>query len=66
MHTLRRYILFCSVDPKVLERTGKIITTASIGKEFGFKDIDGMYVIQKARPLSMSDRWNFLAVRFME
>ena len=29
------------LDPNLLEKTEKIITTASIGREFGLKDIDG-------------------------
>jgi hypothetical protein len=28
-------------DPKVLEKTGKFVTTAGLGSEYGFKDIDG-------------------------
>ncbi|OQV21918.1 Dehydrogenase/reductase SDR family member 1 [Hypsibius exemplaris] len=31
-------------DPKLLEKTGKIITTAAIGKEYGLKDLDGSVV----------------------
>jgi len=31
-------------DPKVLEKTGKIITTSALGKEFGLKDIDGRVI----------------------
>jgi len=34
-------VVALATDPKVIQRTGKIITTASVGQEFGFKDIDG-------------------------
>jgi hypothetical protein len=29
----------------VLEKTGKILITADLGKEYGFKDIDGREII---------------------
>uniref|UniRef100_A0A914C3R1 Uncharacterized protein n=1 Tax=Acrobeloides nanus TaxID=290746 RepID=A0A914C3R1_9BILA len=32
-------------DPNVLEKTGKILITADLGKEYGFKDIDGREII---------------------
>uniref|UniRef100_A0A914DXN7 Uncharacterized protein n=1 Tax=Acrobeloides nanus TaxID=290746 RepID=A0A914DXN7_9BILA len=34
-------VVALATDPKVLEKTGKILKTADLGKEYGFKDIDG-------------------------
>uniref|UniRef100_A0A914DE93 Dehydrogenase/reductase SDR family member 1 n=1 Tax=Acrobeloides nanus TaxID=290746 RepID=A0A914DE93_9BILA len=34
-------IVALATDPKVLDKTGKILITADLGKEYGFKDIDG-------------------------
>ncbi|OQV21920.1 Dehydrogenase/reductase SDR family member 1 [Hypsibius exemplaris] len=34
-------VVALATDPKLIERTGQIVTTAALGQEFGFKDIDG-------------------------
>uniref|UniRef100_A0A914EIW2 Uncharacterized protein n=1 Tax=Acrobeloides nanus TaxID=290746 RepID=A0A914EIW2_9BILA len=38
-------VVALATDPKVLDKTGKILITADLGKEYGFKDIDGRDII---------------------
>ena len=40
-HNFWQKLLFFCADPKLLEKTGKIITTAQLGDEYGLLDIDG-------------------------
>jgi len=38
-------------DPKLMERTGKVLIAAQLGRDYGFADIDG----KSPRPLSLED-----------
>lgn len=31
-------------DPNAFKKTGRILLTGDLGKEYGFKDIDGIYI----------------------
>ena len=42
-------------DPKVLEKTGKVLIASQLAKEYGFKDIDGREI-----PVIEKNEWSNL------
>ncbi|MFY9555500.1 MAG: SDR family NAD(P)-dependent oxidoreductase, partial [Blastocatellia bacterium] len=45
-----RAVVALASDPGVIERTGRVLVAASLGQEYGFKDIDG----KTPKPLTVS------------
>ena len=46
-----RAVAALAADPRVMEKTGKVLIAASLAEEYGFTDIDG----KKPRPLTLDD-----------
>uniref|UniRef100_A0A914EIJ3 Uncharacterized protein n=1 Tax=Acrobeloides nanus TaxID=290746 RepID=A0A914EIJ3_9BILA len=46
-------VVALATDPDVLNKTGKIFTTAGLGKEYGFKDIDGREIEVNSRYIEL-------------
>lgn len=46
-----RAVAALAVDPKIMEKSGKVMVAASLAQEYGFTDIDG----KSPRPLTLSD-----------
>jgi NAD(P)-dependent dehydrogenase (short-subunit alcohol dehydrogenase family) len=46
-----RAIVALATDPKIMEKSGKVLVAASLGLEYGFTDIDG----KQPRPLTLEE-----------
>jgi NAD(P)-dependent dehydrogenase (short-subunit alcohol dehydrogenase family) len=46
-----RAVVALASDPKVMEKSGKVVVAAALAQEYGFEDIDG----KKPRPLTLMD-----------
>ncbi len=46
-----RAVAAMATDPKVIEKTGKVLVAARLAQEYGFSDVDG----KQPRPLSLED-----------
>ncbi len=46
-----RAVAALATDPKIMEKTGKVLVAASLAQEYGFTDLDG----KRPRPLALTD-----------